>query len=74
MRQAESPIRLQDIKLPLIGVLSYYENVKLVLQELKNNFDVWSTMYVYMTHIHTRSNSHPQSDYLLLVNFLGFIV
>lgn len=46
MKEEESPIRTQDRDVPLSGVLSYYENVQLVLQEVKNNFDLWNSMYV----------------------------
>lgn len=58
MKDAESPIRIQDRTVPLSGVLSHYENVKLVLQELKNNFDTWSAMYV-MRHYACLLKSQP---------------
>lgn len=51
MKDAESPIRTQDRNVPLSGVLSHYENVEFVLQELKNNFDTWSTMYVIVSYL-----------------------
>lgn len=51
MKDTESPIRAQDRDVPLSVILSHYRNVPLVLQELKNNYDVWSTMYVITTDV-----------------------
>lgn len=49
MNDTEGPIRTQDRDVPLRGVVSHYENLGLVLRELKENFDSWSTMYVIIS-------------------------
>ncbi|XP_049870025.1 membrane alanyl aminopeptidase-like [Pectinophora gossypiella] len=51
MQEEESPIRTQDLTVPLESVLAYYENVDLVLNELKDNYDVWSTIYPSMDSV-----------------------
>ncbi|XP_049870026.1 membrane alanyl aminopeptidase-like [Pectinophora gossypiella] len=48
MQEEESPIRTQDLTVPLESVLANYENVDLVLNELKDNYDVWTTIYPSM--------------------------
>ncbi|CAK1546280.1 unnamed protein product [Leptosia nina] len=40
-----SPIRTQDLTVPLAGVLSNYSNVALVIEELDKNLAQWKTIY-----------------------------
>ncbi|VVD01643.1 unnamed protein product [Leptidea sinapis] len=60
-----SPIRTQDLTMPLSGVLSNYSNVNLVLNELEVNYTLWKTIYPTMDNVFSliASALHTEEEY-----------
>lgn len=47
MQEEDSPIKTQDLTVPVSSVLSQYKNVPVVLEALEQNFTAWTEMWVF---------------------------
>ncbi|XP_047984433.1 membrane alanyl aminopeptidase-like [Leguminivora glycinivorella] len=64
MLEEDSPIRTQDLTTPLASILSNYEHVHVVLEELKQNYMLWTTIYPSMDTILATVASALQKPYI----------
>ncbi|KAI8424608.1 hypothetical protein MSG28_003042 [Choristoneura fumiferana] len=48
MLEENSPIRTQDLTTPLTSILNNYNHVHVVLEELQQNYTLWTTIYPSM--------------------------
>ncbi|XP_023950042.2 membrane alanyl aminopeptidase-like [Bicyclus anynana] len=57
-----SPIKIQDLTVPLSGVLSNYSNVHVVIDSLQNNVSLWKSIYVSLDSVLSSVASALRSD------------
>ncbi|XP_030032733.2 membrane alanyl aminopeptidase-like [Manduca sexta] len=72
MREENSPIKIQDLTVPLTGVLSNYSHLHIVMDELQHNYTLWSTIYPSMDSIVSTVASalHTSYDFIDFADWL----
>ncbi|XP_032512667.2 membrane alanyl aminopeptidase-like [Danaus plexippus] len=68
-----SPIKTQDLTVPLASVLTNYSNVPLVMDELQSNISLWKSVYSSLGSVLSSiaSSLHTQEDFEKFESFLS---
>nr|AWT23001.1 aminopeptidase N8 [Hyphantria cunea] len=73
MTEENSPVRTQDLSTPLASVLSNHSNLALVMDLLKTDYDLWTSIYTTMDSVlsNVALNLRTESEFSEFETFLS---